>query len=217
MDSCARWISRHEIRTWSGWHRAAPGSVRPRLRARDCSVCTLKVTLRGTKGSGWVSQRRTPSTLLGQRIARWGARTIRRLEPTKRSETSVLLEIQGVFWDLVPNAPRLPRRKRHLTLAPALSPVHEDPTDDKQSSSSDSPSSSSTSTQAQNDSRSQPRTVMGTNVLVLLASTVLPTPTPKALIRSSAPTSEQPNPRHWTCLHRQRIREVKARRWTFGV
>ena len=29
--------------------------------------------------------------------------------------------------------------------------------------------------------------------------------------------SEQPNSRHWTCLHRQSIREAKARRWTFGV
>ena len=29
----------HEIRTWSGWHHAVPGSARPGLHARDCSVC----------------------------------------------------------------------------------------------------------------------------------------------------------------------------------
>ena len=52
--------------------------------------------------------------------------------------------------DLVPNAPRRGRRKRHPTLAPVLPPVHGDPTDDKSSSSSDSTSSSS-STQAQGE------------------------------------------------------------------
>ena len=50
-------------------------------------------------------------------------------------------------WDLVPNAPRCGRRKKHLTRAPALPPVHENPTDDKLSSTSDR-SSSSSSTQA---------------------------------------------------------------------
>ena len=115
------------------------------------------------------------------------------------------------------------RRKRHVTLA--------HPPDDKSSSSSDSSSSSSSSTQAPSgtpqhvndqaqahtNSRSQPQTLMGANVPVVLTSTVFPTPTPKALIRSSTQPSEQPNPRHWTCLHRQSIREVKARRWTLGV
>ena len=39
--------------------------------------------------------------------------------------------------------------------------------------------------QAQTNSKSQPQTVMGANVLVVPSSTALPTPTPKALIRSS--------------------------------
>ena len=57
---------------------------------------------------------------VGTKNVALGARTIRRLEPTKRSETSLLLEIQGVPWDLIPNAPRRGRRKKHPTLAPAL-------------------------------------------------------------------------------------------------
>ena len=44
---------------------------------------------------------------------------IQRLEPTKRLETSLLLEIQEVPWDLVPNAPRRGRRKIHPTPAPS--------------------------------------------------------------------------------------------------
>ena len=46
-------------------------------------------------------------------------RDIRRLEPTKRLETSLLLEIQGVPCDLVPSAPRRGRRKIHPTPAPS--------------------------------------------------------------------------------------------------
>ena len=117
-------------------------------------------------------------------------------------------EIQGVHWYLVPNAPRCGRRKKHLTLAPALPPVHENSTDDKLSSSSDRSSSSSSSTQApsgipqhvsdqakaQTNSRSPPQTVMRANVLVVLTSTALPTPTPKALIRSSTPTKRAARP-----------------------
>ena len=40
-----------------------------------------------------------------------GARTLRRLEPTKRPETPLLFEIQGVPWYLVPDAPRRGERK----------------------------------------------------------------------------------------------------------
>ena len=70
----------------------------------------------------------------------------------------------------------------------------------KSSISSDSSSSSSSSTQApsripqhandraQTNPRSQPQTVMGVNVPVVPTSTALPTPTPKALIRSSTLT-----------------------------
>ena len=102
------------------------------------------------------------------------------------------------YRDLVPNAPRRGRRREHLTLAPALPQVHEDPTDDKPRSSSDSSSSSSSSTQAPSGipqhmnvqaraetiSGRQPQTVMGANVPVVPASIVLPTTTPKALIRT---------------------------------
>ena len=109
---------------------------------------STKETLRGPKGSGQVSQRQPPSTSLGPKSGTMGARTIRWLEPTKRSETSLLLEIQGLSWDLVPNAPRRGRRKKHLTPTPSLPPAHKNPTDDKSSRPSDSSSSSSSSTQA---------------------------------------------------------------------
>ena len=91
----------------------------------------------------WLGKSETnPKHTVGTRNGAMVARTIRRLDPTKRSETSLLLQIQGVPWDLVPNAPRRGRRKKHLTLAPALPPIHENPTGDKSSSSSDSSSSS---------------------------------------------------------------------------
>ena len=45
----------------------------------------------------------------GTKHGAMGARTIRWLEPTKRSDTSLLIEEQGVPWDLVPNAPRCGR------------------------------------------------------------------------------------------------------------
>ena len=83
-----------------------------------------KETLRGEKGK-WLGKSETnPEHIVGTKNGAMGARTIRRLEATKRSETSLLLEIQGVPWDLVPNAPRRGRRKRHPTLAPVLPPVH---------------------------------------------------------------------------------------------
>ena len=48
--------------------------------------------------------------------------------------------------------------------------------------------------QAQTNSRSQPQTVMGAKVPVVPTSTVLPTPTPKALIRSPTPTKRAAGP-----------------------
>ena len=139
---------------------------------------------------------------VGTKLGAMGARTIRRLEPTRRSETSLLLEIREC-----PDAPHRARRKKHLTLAPALPPVHENSTDDKSSSSSDSSSSSSSSTQAPSgipqhvndqtqahNSRSQPQTLKGANVPVVPTSTALLTPTPKALIRSSTPTKRAAEP-----------------------
>ena len=142
----------------------------------------------GERESGWASHRRTPSPSLGP----WGARTVRRLEPTKRSETSYL----------VPNAPRHGRRMKHLTPATAFPPVHVDPTDDTPISSSDSSSSSSASTQAQSkiprhvnvqaqaqtDSRSQQQTMVGTNVLAGPTSNVLAAATQEAQLWSSTPT-----------------------------
>ena len=129
-----------------------------------------------------------------------GARTIRRLEATKRSETSLFLEIQGVPWDLVLNAPPRGRGKRHPTLAPVLPPVHGDTTDDKSSNSSDS-TSPSTSTQARGEfprhvnvraSAQIPevnsRRRWRANVPVVLAANVLLAATPKLHSRSSTPT-----------------------------
>ena len=66
----------------------------------------------------------TPEHTVGTQNGVMGTRTIRRLEPTNRSDTSLLLEIQGVPWDLVLNAPRRGRRKKHLTPAPASPPIH---------------------------------------------------------------------------------------------
>ena len=99
-------------------------------------------TLRGTKGS-----EANPVHIVATKTGATGARTIRTLEPTKRSETSLLLEIQAVPLDREPNASPRGRRKKHLTCAPPLHPVHETPTDDESGSTSDS-SSSSSSTQA---------------------------------------------------------------------
>ena len=91
-----------------------------------------------------------PEHIVGTENGAMGTRRIRRLEPTQPSETSLLVGIHGVPSDLVPNAPRHGRRKRHPTLAPVPPPVHGNPTDDKSSSSCDSTSSSST-TQAQGE------------------------------------------------------------------
>ena len=117
---------------------------------------------------------------------------------------------------LVPNAPRRGRRKKHLTPAPAFPPVHDNRTDDKSSSSSDSSSSSSTSTQApsgipqhanvrapaQTNSRSQQQTAMGrerscsVNFDCVCQQCDSESSSSGRLHRPS----EQPNPRHWTCL-----------------
>ena len=49
----------------------------------------------------WLGKSETnPEHIFGTKNGAMGARTIRRLEPTKRSETSLLLEIQGVFLGL---------------------------------------------------------------------------------------------------------------------
>ena len=136
-------------------------------------------------------------------MSQWESTTILGLEPTTDSETSLLLEIQGVPWDLVPNAPRRGGRKKHQTPAPALPPVHEYHTDDKSSSSRDSSSSLSSApapsglpqhVSDQADSRSQPQTAMDAHVPVVPTSTALPTSTPEALIGSSAPTKRAAEP-----------------------
>ena len=55
----------------------------------------------------WLGKSETiPEHTVGTQNGVMGTRTIRRLEQTQRSETSLLLEIQGVPWDLVLNAPR---------------------------------------------------------------------------------------------------------------
>ena len=100
------------------------------------------------KGIWFGKSQTNPEHMVGIKSGAMGARMIRRLEPTKLSETSFLLEIQDVPKDLVPNAPRRGRRKKHLTTAPALPPVHGNLTDDKSGSSSDRMSSSSSSPQA---------------------------------------------------------------------
>ena len=48
----------------------------------------------------WLGKSETnPEHIAGTENGAMGARTIRRLEPTQRSETSLLVEIQGVPWD----------------------------------------------------------------------------------------------------------------------
>ena len=163
--------------------------------------------LRGTKGSGWACQKQTPEHIVGTKN---GAMTIRRLEPKRCSETSLLLGMQGVPSDLVPNAPRRGRRQKHRTPAPAFPPVHENQTDGESGSSSDSSSWSSSSTQAPSGipqhgntqaqaQTCQPQTVMGANVAVVPASTVLPAVTQKAQIRSSTPTKRAAEPTTQDC------------------
>ena len=109
---------------------------------------------------------------------------------------------QGVSWDLEPNAPRRGRRKKHLTLAPALPPSHENQTEDKSSSSIDSSSSLSSSTrapsglpqhaktqaQAQTNPRDQQKKEMAAKVHVMPTPTVLPTATPRAQLKSTSST-----------------------------
>ena len=125
----------------------------------------------------------------GERFENWSRRNAQKLHCCSR------------YKDLVPNARRRGRRKRHPTLAPVLPPVHRDPTDGKSSSSSVSTSSSSSMqaqgeiprhvtvrAPAQTDSRSQQQTAMGANVLVVPAANVLSAVTPKAHSRSSTPT-----------------------------
>ena len=59
----------------------------------------MRQTLRATKGSGWATN---TEHIVGTKNGAMGARTLRRLELTKRSEISWLLEKQGVPQDLVP-------------------------------------------------------------------------------------------------------------------
>ena len=156
-----------------------------RLQSLSCSRswhCGLSSGTRHHKGdTAWEKGIRlgksqtNPEHFVGTKNGAMGSRTIRRLEPTKLSETLFLLGVQDVPLDLVPNAPSRGRRKKHLTPAPALPPVHENPTDDKSGSSSDSSSSSSSSpqalsgipqhanvrAQAQTNSRSQQQTAKG--------------------------------------------------------
>ena len=61
-------------------------------------------------------------------------------------------------------------------------------------SSSGTPQHVNDQAQAQTNSRSQPQTVVGANVPIVLTSTVLPTPTSKALIKSSPPIKRAAEP-----------------------
>ena len=70
--------------------------------------------------------------------------------------------------------------------------------------------------QAQTYSRSQPQTVMGANVPVVPTLADADSKNSDQVVYLHRPR-EQPNPRHWTCLHRHSIREASARRWTFRV
>ena len=91
----------------------------------------------------WIGKLETNTEhFAGTRNGEMGAIIIRRLEPTNRAETSLLLNLQGAKWDLVANAPRRGERKKHPT--PAL--VHENQKGYKSSKSSDTSCSSSSST-----------------------------------------------------------------------
>ena len=86
----------------------------------DCrrETDSTKETLRG-KNRIWLDKSEmSHQHIVGTKNGATG-REIRRLEPTRRPETSLLLEIQGVPWDLVPNAPRRGRREIHPTPAPS--------------------------------------------------------------------------------------------------
>ena len=108
--SCVSRNQSHKLCHSRSWHW---NTVVTR-RDRD----TTKEALRG-QGSGLASHRQTLSTSLGQSSVTV-ERTIRRLEPTKCSETSKeQLEKQRVPRDPVPNAPRRGGRKNHQTLTPA--------------------------------------------------------------------------------------------------
>ena len=167
-------------------------------RERD----SILETLRGAKGI-WIGKTATtPKHIVGRKKGAMGGRTIRRLAATKRSETSLLLQIPEVPWDLVLDVPRRGRRKKHLTMAPASPPVHESQTDDKSSSSTDTSFSSSSSTQAlsgipkhanilthaQTNFRSQQQKAMEAKVLVTPTPTVLPTVTRKTRPGATSPT-----------------------------
>ena len=135
------------------------------------------------------------------RAHRWDKKWCNEDENDPKTGAHETLRNPIVARDLIPNAPRRGRRKRHPTPAPVLPEVHGDPTDDKSSSSSDS-TSSSTSTQAQGEipkhvtvraqaqtaSRSQQQTTMGAHVPVVPAASVLPAATTKLHSRSSTPT-----------------------------
>ena len=88
------------------WHQSIVDSRRERDSIKD------------EKKGIWLGKSGTnPEHIVGTKNGAMAARSIRRLEPTNRTETSLLLEIQGVPWDLVPNAPRRGRRKGHPTPA----------------------------------------------------------------------------------------------------
>ena len=113
--------------------------------------CRGKVTPEGghclDRGIWFGKSEANPEHIVGTENGVIGARTTRRLEPTKHSETSLSFEIQRVPWDLVPNAPRRGHRRNTRHLHQPYHQFTKTQTDDRSCSSSDSSSSSSLSTQ----------------------------------------------------------------------
>ena len=112
------------IRTWSGWHRTVQSSGLPRFHARNCSVCRAcldqdlgtehlglssgtthhKGDTAWEKGIRLGKSQTNPGHFVRTKNGAMGARMIRRLKPTKLSETSFLLGVQDV--PLVPGTKR---------------------------------------------------------------------------------------------------------------
>ena len=145
----------------------------------------MKETLRGTKGYDYESQRQLPSTRDTKNGA-MGARTIRRLEPTKRSETSLLLETQTVrrgddarkhcICTSFFTSPRKPRQTTYqavqVTGSSLSSPSTQAP--------SRIPRHANTQAQVQTNSGGQQQKAMEAKVSTMPTPTALPTSTPKA-------------------------------------
>ena len=154
-------------------------------QVRDEAHCGDKEWRNGAISWAWIVVGRN---VLREQSKGWNRRNVQKLYCCSKYR-----ECLGTLYE---TAARHGRRKKHLTPASALPPVHEKPTNDKPGSSRDSASSSSPTqapsgirqhanvrAQAQTISRSLQQTVVEANIPVVPTSTVLPTAIPKAQLR----------------------------------